>query len=407
MRSKLFVTLLVQIFVASLFAQNKLNSRLFYSKPKLYNSKSKVDRIALSLYEVTVNTPVDSRNQFYGETIYKNDKVRPLEEFFESPAMNEIQNKITSDLKKFKPTKRRAKDQLAISPSVEIFYTEVHGFIRGKSIAKVRLNMMTSLNSITLFQKKYESIYITDGMDKEFEGDITMTMEEGENITLGIALRKALDQFYLDLHQVLTLDKNKVILFGTVVNSKTGEAVGSKLLFQSDSTYSSTSASDGKFERILPKGKYQVNIVATNYLHFNEPIVLNAPETRVIQQEFKLQPIEKGALVNLKNVLFYMGTTHLLESSYAELDTVVLFLKTNPNIKIELHGHTDNQGDAQKDVALSKERVEKIKEYLTSNGIHSNRISGKGFGGTKPIASNATEEGRKLNRRVEFVIVRD
>jgi outer membrane protein OmpA-like peptidoglycan-associated protein len=110
--------------------------------------------------------------------------------------------------------------------------------------------------------------------------------------------------------------------------------------------------------------------------------------------------------VKLNNVLFEVGTTKLLKESFVELDEVVDFLKRNPKVKIELQGHTDNQGSAMNDSELSQQRVDKIRGYLVSQRIKSNRVSGKGFGNTRPIALNSTEEGRRLNRRVEFVIVR-
>jgi outer membrane protein OmpA-like peptidoglycan-associated protein len=76
----------------------------------------------------------------------------------------------------------------------------------------------------------------------------------------------------------------------------------------------------------------------------------------------------------------------------------------NPKVKIELMGHTDGRGVHADNVKLSQQRVNKVKEYLVSKGVDASRISGKGFGGSKPIASNNTEESRKMNRRVEFVI---
>ncbi len=82
-------------------------------------------------------------------------------------------------------------------------------------------------------------------------------------------------------------------------------------------------------------------------------------------------------------------------------------MKNNPKVEIELNGHTDNRGDAKKNIILSQQRVERIKSYLVSKGISSKRIKGKGFGGTRPIATNDSEEARKLNRRVEFVILKD
>jgi len=79
----------------------------------------------------------------------------------------------------------------------------------------------------------------------------------------------------------------------------------------------------------------------------------------------------------------------------------------NPTVKIELSGHTDNQGSSKLNIKLSQERVEKVKKYLTEHNIESKRIKGKGYGGSKPVASNASEDTRKLNRRVEIIILRN
>jgi outer membrane protein OmpA-like peptidoglycan-associated protein len=80
-------------------------------------------------------------------------------------------------------------------------------------------------------------------------------------------------------------------------------------------------------------------------------------------------------------------------------------MKTNPTLKIDIAGHTDNIGDPAKNQKLSEERVKVIKDYLLKNGIDGSRVTGKGYGGTKPVASNENEETRKMNRRVEFTIV--
>jgi OOP family OmpA-OmpF porin len=76
-------------------------------------------------------------------------------------------------------------------------------------------------------------------------------------------------------------------------------------------------------------------------------------------------------------------------------------------VEILLTGHTDNRGNPEHNQRLSQKRVERVKGYLVSKGISAKRIGGKGFGGSKPIASNDTEETRRLNRRVEFTIVKD
>jgi outer membrane protein OmpA-like peptidoglycan-associated protein len=119
---------------------------------------------------------------------------------------------------------------------------------------------------------------------------------------------------------------------------------------------------------------------------------------------WNLQPAERGTTVNLNSVLFEQSKANLLPESFSELDLVVNFLQSNPDVAIELSGHTDNRGVHRDNVKLSQDRVEKVKEYLVSQGIDAKRISGKGYGGTKPIANNENAETRKLNRRVEFTI---
>lgn len=122
----------------------------------------------------------------------------------------------------------------------------------------------------------------------------------------------------------------------------------------------------------------------------NETFIFNGEEKKI------------GDQIVLKNVLFHQAKAELLASSYAELDKLVEFLVQNPDFKIELSGHTDNQGSIELNTKLSQERVKTVTNYLIQKGINHQRISGEGYGPTKPISDNSTEELRKLNRRVEF-----
>jgi OOP family OmpA-OmpF porin len=212
----------------------------------------------------------------------------------------------------------------------------------------------------------------------------------------------------LEVKQNVNLRPNNVALIsGRVINSKTNNGIIAKILFKSDSLYETTSSIDGRYQLAIPLTKiYNIEVQASNFVNLSERLDIGTAELKTLEMNFKLQPIEIGAVVNLKNILFYMGTTSLLEESYPELNVIIDFLKNNPKVEIELNGHTDNRGDAKKNLILSQQRVEKIKSYLVSKGINSKRIKGKGFGGTKPIAANDSEEARKLNRRVEFVIIK-
>ncbi|MEM6736529.1 MAG: OmpA family protein [Bacteroidota bacterium] len=120
-----------------------------------------------------------------------------------------------------------------------------------------------------------------------------------------------------------------------------------------------------------------------------------------------LNAVSKGNTIQLDKVLFQRGTANLVLGSEKELDLVVEVMNDNPRIKILLKGHTDNTGDPVKNIGLSKARVKTVKEYILSKGISPYRVRGKGFGENQPIASNETEETRKLNRRVEFEVIDD
>jgi outer membrane protein OmpA-like peptidoglycan-associated protein len=121
---------------------------------------------------------------------------------------------------------------------------------------------------------------------------------------------------------------------------------------------------------------------------------------------FKDEKIAVGKTIQLSNILFEQSSFLLRNESYAELDKLVAFLKENPNISIELRGHTDNVGNPQKNQTLSERRVMAVKNYLTQRGISEERIKTAAFGGSMPIADNSTEAGRQKNRRVEMKILK-
>lgn len=106
----------------------------------------------------------------------------------------------------------------------------------------------------------------------------------------------------------------------------------------------------------------------------------------------------------LNNILFDFNKSTLRPSSFVELQKIVNILQKNPLYKIEISGHTDNVGNKSYNISLSKDRADAVANYLISKGINKNRISTVGEGSSFPIASNASEEGRQENRRVEFVM---
>ena len=197
-------------------------------------------------------------------------------------------------------------------------------------------------------------------------------------------------------------------VFGRVTNAKTNQPVTATLAFHSDSLFTTVAAPDGRYSIQIPSvNEYSIRVEASGYVGNFEKLDVRTYELKSLEMNFTLQPIEIGATVNLKSVLFQQSSFNLLPESNDELDLVVSFLKVNPKIEILLTGHTDNRGNQDHNLRLSQKRVERVKAYLVSKGITGKRIAGKGFGGSKPIASNDAEETRRLNRRVEFTIVKD
>jgi outer membrane protein OmpA-like peptidoglycan-associated protein len=105
-----------------------------------------------------------------------------------------------------------------------------------------------------------------------------------------------------------------------------------------------------------------------------------------------------------QGVQFETGKTVIKKTSFAILNKIVKVLVDNPTYLIEVRGHTDNVGNAAANLLLSQNRAAAIRDYLISKGIDTKRITSNGFGDTQPVASNETAKGKKLNRRVEFII---
>lgn len=163
----------------------------------------------------------------------------------------------------------------------------------------------------------------------------------------------------------------RVNIKGRITNSKSGEPVVGKVNFRTDTSYTVSSNREGNYSLSVPSTKvYSIEVEAKGFVNLSEKLDIHTYEMQTLEMNFKLQPIEVGTVVSLKSILFEIGTTKLLEESYEELNVVVDFLKSNPKVEIELEGHTDNRGDAKKNMVLSQQRVDKIKTYLVSKGIN-------------------------------------
>ena len=176
---------------------------------------------------------------------------------------------------------------------------------------------------------------------------------------------------------------------------------GAELIAKGNSNHKGSSSLS-----LIKNKAYSITIKAKGYVTIEDSIKSGNGEQELVLS-YSLNPIKVGQTVTLKTLQFERGKDELLPASYAELDKLAEFMKENPTMEIELSGHTDNQGSVLLNVQLSENRVKATKDYLVSKGIDKNRIKGKGYGGSKPIASNSKEETRMLNRRVEMTIIKN
>ena len=254
----------------------------------------------------------------------------------------------------------------------------------------------------------------TSTLNSDGYGDVRLTKvkKEIQDSLIAKVLKSAPDTVVklveIKRNKPITADDKVVKVYGKVLNSKTNLPISARLSFESDTVHTVNTFADGNYSIMIPSvNEYVIKIEAAGFVGNMERLDIRTFEMKQLEMNFKLQQIEVGATVNLKNVLFQQGTATLLIESSEELNMVADFMKANSKVEIELAGHTDNRGIHAHNVRLSKERVEKVKEYLVSQGISGKRMSGQGYGGIKPIADNDAEETRKLNRRVEFTIVKD
>jgi outer membrane protein OmpA-like peptidoglycan-associated protein len=138
-------------------------------------------------------------------------------------------------------------------------------------------------------------------------------------------------------------------------------------------------------------------IIIHDTLYITQVIPCNPLDTMSIEQ-LNLE-------LNKSKILFDFGSSVLRSDAYYKLDVIVSLMKKKPDMKIELGGHTDAIGYSKRNQAQSEERAESAKRYLAARGVPINRIVTKGYSNKKPVASNETDAGRQLNRRVDIIVI--
>jgi OOP family OmpA-OmpF porin len=223
-----------------------------------------------------------------------------------------------------------------------------------------------------------------------------------------------------DIVRIKLLEREKpdpvILVTGNVYNKKTNEPLGASLIYETlpDGTVAGNGESnptDGAFKMVLPYDKnYLIRAQAEHFFAISENFNLDSlikAGYKEIHKDLYLVPIEIGAVVRLNNVYFDFDKWDLRPESFVELDRVIKMLNENPAVEIEMSAHTDSRGSDEYNIKLSDNRSRSVVNYILSKGIPSSRIISQGYGETKPVVPNDTDENRQLNRRVEFTILKN
>jgi OOP family OmpA-OmpF porin len=208
---------------------------------------------------------------------------------------------------------------------------------------------------------------------------------------------------------------------GKIINGITKAQVIAKISYESlpFGNMVGTATGSSFYFPLYYNERYSITVEATGFApskYLLDPVEANA-ERKVIRDIELLLPGPAannaetthmvGKVMRLDNLIFQTASSTIEESSYKELNEVVVMLQNNPKMVIQLEGHTDWVGNADMNMKLSRERVDAVRNYLTSHGAPKTKIKTKAFGGTQPLSREDTEEARRLNRRVEVRILKN
>lgn len=178
-----------------------------------------------------------------------------------------------------------------------------------------------------------------------------------------------------------------------IVNVRTGERVIANTTMRGAHNF-----------QVRQGDSYDVHVFAPGYVYKDTTFTFPLSDAPVAQN-IPLVQLREQMVMQLKNIQFELNSAALTAESYDELDKVVRLLKDNPEMKIELSAHTDDQGSDAYNNNLSSRRGAAAKRYLTEQGIAAERIQAVGYGKRKPLVENDSEEHRAMNRRVEFTVL--
>ncbi len=220
------------------------------------------------------------------------------------------------------------------------------------------------------------------------------------------------DIYYFELYEEARPEP-VTYMRGTVYDKETGEKLRAffELIDVESDEVIAMSVSDpetGNFLVSIPTGRnLALNVNKTGYLFFSENFSYTDVRVGIdpYTRDIPLQPIKEGVAVVLRNIFFDTDEYELQPESKIELLRLAELMKDNPEMKVEISGHTDNVGTYDYNLELSRNRARSVLEFLTEQGIEEDRLTYEGYADTRPIDTNETEEGRANNRRTEFEVL--
>ncbi|MBN2537941.1 carboxypeptidase regulatory-like domain-containing protein [candidate division WOR-3 bacterium] len=230
---------------------------------------------------------------------------------------------------------------------------------------------------------------VTAEADGYFKASLTVQVEEGRVATPSFALKP--------LTETTTLT-------GKVSDKKSGDPLAAEVSFPDAGLAAvSTDPATGVYKAELPVGSYAVKVASEGYLDQTAAIVLQKDKPLI--RDFEL--VKEGMAITLRGIYFDVNKATIKPESHPALEGAAKILNENPGIRVEIQGHTDSDGSDTYNQQLSERRAQSVVTYLVQNfAIGAARLTARGYGESQPVASNSTPEGKALNRRVEFVILK-
>lgn len=212
--------------------------------------------------------------------------------------------------------------------------------------------------------------------------------------------------------QIVAID-SLVFVSGHVKDSLTGSGIGNVLITYREAPYGNfigivkSRDGDGYYSyKTFGHEKYIIEIKSQDYIGITDTIYPLTHQGTSIIKNYIVSKKPSDEIILLDNLIFDLGESEIKPESFDELDALANLMKANPDMIIQLEGHTDFRGGRSKNLKLSEERVKQVKNYLIHGGIMPDRILTKAYGGSNPLSWKNTEEASRLNRRVEVRIIR-